>query len=98
LHDASGELVRVCWLSVNIRGESACGDGDGDGDTTAGVPAVEGLIVRNTVAFPAVPGGAEGPAGAGGRLARCEGRRGEWVYGLPPAVLAGRTCLNVDCE
>ena len=22
LHDASGELVRVCWLSVNIRGES----------------------------------------------------------------------------
>ena len=96
MHDASGELVRVCWLSVNIRGESTCGDGDSDGDKTAGVFPVDELSVRNTVAFPAVPGAAEGPAR--GLVPRCAGRRGECVYGLPPAVLKGPTCLNVDCD
>lgn len=93
MDDASGELVRVCWLSVNIRGERAWGEGDGD--KTAGVFPVDELSVRNTVMFP-VPGAAEGPAGKA--VPRCAGRRGECVYGLPPAVLAGPTCLNVDCD
>lgn len=91
--DTSGELVRICWLSVNVRGGSGCAP-PGAGDASWGDPTEVlfpmGLRVRNTV-----PGAATGLAGA---VPRCIGRRGECVYGRPPVIPEGPTCLNVDCD
>lgn len=95
LDDASGELVRPCWLRVNVRGGSACAV-PGAGDAIWGDPAgvtfpVEGVRVRNTVPV-------AGVAGLARAVSRCAGRRGECVYGRPPDIPEGPTCLNVDWD
>lgn len=97
LDDASGELVRVCWPSVNVRGEvgAAPADGDAGGDDPAGLFPAEETSTRNTVPFTPGPGAADRPGEVA--VPGCAGRRGECVYSLPPAIPDGPTCLNVDC-
>lgn len=60
LDDASGELVRACWLSVNVRGGSACAvPGAGDaiwGDPVGVTFPVEAVRVRKTVPVAGVAG------------------------------------------